>query len=503
MNVKQTLISKNGRAVLNHLKDLSQCDVQILVDLIQEDPLAGLLKDNDSGNNAFHLIFDRNLGREQIIVLLSVLLQGDSDAKGLRAKNADGYLPLHLYLRQWEVDAEIVDLLLLKYPDAAKMENGQGMIPLFTCVMRETSSAHICKSLCRCFPDGPATMNKTHSYPLHFAARRSKPNKEILKILLRRFPSAATAANDFGLLPLHIIASGDDLQATRMIYEANKDAINVCDRQGRTCLHIAVLSVGKDHASILAAEEEEFQLDRQRSSQRTPQDGGDHLHAHNNKEEDCYYESDVDISEGIADGLTISSRRKISDIVERQHGKSRALVRFLLDCWPAALVTPNNFFSTPVETVLEKTKPVRSKKKVVSVFGLYDDPPTARLLLLAHRQFAQRGILPPMKASHMEILRELNWLVRRDALLVSFAGSTIRSVHPATSSGSRTGKSGSVTGKKNLSAKHKDGKESAINSSGGGGGGDDGSASIRKNNLLARLRDIGLVEIVRLIILLI
>lgn len=496
-NVK-TLISKNGRAVLNHLKDLSQCDVKILVDLIHEDPLAGLLKDNDTGNNAFHLIFDSNLGKEHILVLLSALLQGDSDAKGLRAKNSDGYLPLHLYLRQWEVDTEVVDLLLLKYPDAAKTENGQGMIPLFTCVMRETSSAHICKSLCRCFPDGPATMNKTHSYPLHFAARRSKPNKEILKVLLRRYPSAATAANDFGLLPLHIIASGDDLQAARMIYEANKDAIKVCDRQGRTCLHIAVLSVGKDHASILAAEEEEFQLDRQRSSQRTPQDGGDHPHAHNNsssnnnnnKDEDYYYESDVDISEGIADGLTISSRRKISDIVERQHGKSRALVRFLVDCWPVALVTPNNFFSTPVETVLEKTKPVRSKKKVVSVFGLYDDPPTARLLLLAHCRFAQRGILPPMKTSHLEILRELNWLARRDALLVSFAGTTIRS------SSIRSGKSGSVAGKKELSTKHKDGKDNAMNNS--------GSASIiGKNNLLARFRDIGLVEIVRLIIVLV
>lgn len=491
-NVK-SLISKNGRAVINQLKDFSHLNVQILVDLIQEDPLAGLLKDNDTGNNAYHLILDQNLRKEQILILLKALLQGDSDAKGLKAKNADGYLPLHMYVRQWEVDAEIVDLLLLKYPDAAKKENGQGMIPLFTCVMRETSSAHICKSLCRYFPDGPATMNKTHSYPLHFAARRSKPNKEILKILLRRFPTAATVANDFGLLPLHIIASGDDLAATRMIYEANKDAIKVCDRQGRTCLHIAVLSVGKDHASILAAEEEEYQLDLQRSSQRTQQDGGGgHVHNSKEREEDCY-ESDVEISEGIANGLSISNRRRESDILERQHGKSRAVVRFLLDCWPTALVMPNNFFSTPVETVLEKTKPMRSKKKVVSVFGLYDDPPTARLLLLAHCRFAQLGSLPPMKASHLEILWELNWLARKDALLVSFAGTRSRPIGAGGSS--RGGKSGGTAGKKDSQTKHKDGKDSIINCG--------ASVPIGKNNLLARFRDIGLVEIVRLIILLI
>jgi hypothetical protein len=105
-------------------------------------------------------------------------------------------------------------------------------------------------------------------------------------------------------------------------------------------------------------------------------------------------------------------------------------VRFLIDAWPSALRTENNFNATPVDTVLEKTKAVRSKKKVVSVFGLYDDPPTARLLLLAHRKYsmvlstsASNSIqLGPLKLMHARVLRELNWVARKGAVFASLVG---------------------------------------------------------------------------------
>eukprot|EP00597_Dinobryon_sp_UTEXLB2267_P006825 CAMPEP_0170096152 /NCGR_PEP_ID=MMETSP0019_2-20121128/28397_1 /TAXON_ID=98059 /ORGANISM="Dinobryon sp., Strain UTEXLB2267" /LENGTH=344 /DNA_ID=CAMNT_0010318051 /DNA_START=244 /DNA_END=1276 /DNA_ORIENTATION=+ len=344
-------------------------------------------------------------------------------------------------------------------------------------------------------------MNKTHSYPLHFAARRSKPNKEILKILLRRYPYAARHVNDFGLLPLHIISTSDDvMEATRMIYEAYNDAIQICDRQGRTCLHIAVLAVGKDHTSILAAEEEEFQMQKDRERRQQQHEAEQTLQndskAHAN---DCY-DSDVD-------GVAGEERSKLasaasSALMERQQGKSRAVVRFLIDTWPPAMIATNNFLATPVETVLEKTKPVRNKRKVVSVFGLFDDPPTARLLLLSQSRIASTSIaisrwkIPPLCERHRQICRELNWTVRKDGLLVSLAAERFQKMLSLTSNSITNG---GMKGNKQIGIGVGSSSSSSSSSNNNKGQGD-GSMNhhwnnvmgITKNNLLARLRELGL-----------
>ena len=81
-----------------------------------------------------------------------------------------------------------------------------------------------------------------------------------------------------------------------------------------------------------------------------------------------------------------SNPNKQSELTEREGGASgRAVVRYLATAFPSALCMENNFQATPVDTMLERMKPVRSKNKVVSVYGLYNDPPTARMLLMAQR----------------------------------------------------------------------------------------------------------------------
>lgn len=71
---------------------------------------------------------------------------------------------------------------------------------------------------------------------------------------------------------------------------------------------------------------------------------------------------------------------------------------------------------------MEKTRSAQSKKKIVLVFGLYDDPPTSRLLLLFHQYYASKNILPRLKLKHINILKDLNWLARKDAIFVSLVG---------------------------------------------------------------------------------
>jgi hypothetical protein len=151
----------------------------------------------------------------------------------------------------------------------------------------------------------------------------------------------------------------------------------VRDRQGRTCLHLAVLHMGREHSGAVQLEEEEQRLQAQLEAAARDQDqpGGGRAAA-----EVDWGSDDSDTERATSRG----GKGQKSELIERDGG-SRGVIRFLVSAYPQALCLENNFHATPVETVLEKVKPQRTKNKIVSIYGLYDDPPTARLLLSAQR----------------------------------------------------------------------------------------------------------------------
>eukprot|EP01038_Epipyxis_sp_PR26KG_P012306 gene12306-16507_t len=374
--MSRVITSTHGKALLQELSDIKTAQPNVIMDYIMRDPAAGRMKVPETGDTSYHLLLNSGYNKDFILPILEALISFSPE--GLKIKNKNNALPLHISLTQYKIIPEVVMMLLQNYPQSASIPNDQGLIPLFLCVMRDDISADICRYLCKLHSAGPAAMNRTRSHPLHFAAKKRYPNHEVLKILLRRFPEAARHANDFGLLPLHCLCSiSDDVISAKMIYDAYPSAIKIIDRLGKTCLHLAVLAIGKDHSHAVTKEEEELLLEKQREE--------------SNQREGC---------------------------------KSRTLIRFLIEKNPQSLVAQNNFLSTPVQTVLEKTKPgIKSNKKIVAVFGLYDDPPTARLLLLSHRNYALSGLLPAMKSVNMnQSLKELNWLARKPALLLSLFG---------------------------------------------------------------------------------
>ena len=297
----------------------------------------------------------------------------------------------------------------------------------------------------------------------------------MLHTLLKRHPDAAKEKNDFGLLPLHVVAvSTDDVVAVEMVFNAHPDAVKVRpvgppgyksssgiqarahtrthaythththrhhhhhhhlrtqvpDRQGRTCLHLAVLAVGRDHEAAVSREEGHWCNDyspgtgteagtgaadagagagggASRGGGQTNSKGGKEATSTSSssaaaakakaKGDDDDSDSDDDEhEEAVATG---------NELLERDGSRSRRVIQFLIDKWPLALVTDNNFQATPVQTVLEKTKRVKIKSRKVMVFGLFDDPPSSRLLLTSHRFRAERRLLPPLRASHWEALR--------------------------------------------------------------------------------------------------
>lgn len=407
-NVLRSTHGKLLLAELKHTKIGHELQLEKILDYIKKDPIAGRLEDPETGNNSYHIVLESSFSENVQMQILEALVA--SCPEGLKKKNKLGSLPLHICISQYDLKLNIALFLLKSFPDAAKVKDGYGLIPLFILSMRDDAPTTLCKELCKAFKDGPCTLNNSKSYPLHFASKRVKPNTEVLKILIRRFPGAAAQVNDYGVLPLHCVcASTDDLESVKIIYDAYPEAIIAKDRQGRTPLHLAVLSVGRDHSNALMKEMDELKLIQQRLKNSSRSNLSELVTEQNSEDE---FEEDLNDED---------LNKHISELQERG-SKSREFIKFLIEACPQALVTENNFQAFPLDTVLEKTKPSKSTNKIVSVYGLYDDPPTARILMLAQKKYARLNRIPNLRLRYEKILRDLNWLARKDALLVSYFG---------------------------------------------------------------------------------
>ena len=249
-------------------------------------------------------------------------------------------------------------------------------------------------------------------------------------------------------------------------------------------------------------------------------------------------ENDSDYDEEESDEKE-KERNQLNEMNEREGSRSRRVIQFLIEKWPEALVTDNNFMATPVETVLEKARRIKSLSRRISVFGLFDDPPTARMLLNAQKYRAERRLLPGLRPRFMSTLRELNWLARRDAILLSSIGEKrtkgntdndgkIRTtVGGASSSIAKTKIKNKSDAKQILKDKEKEknknnqsnGKDKDSKNGESGGNEDNskyldseavgsvstvimvsGDEDIPKNNILARFRRRGYIDVVRLVI---
>lgn len=419
-----------------------------IIEMIEKDPLAILYKQPDTGDNAVHLLVGTGLPLQFILPILKAMIKISPES--LEKENLEQSLPLHSALRIPTVLPQVVLKLLEKFPQAATHPDNQGFIPLFLCVMREDSNENIVREICKAYKEGPMYLSQSNNYPLHFACKRFSPNKEVLKILLRRFPNAAQQVNKEGKLPLHLLSEmTDDLEAIKLVYDAYPEALEVRDNYGRIPLHLAVLAVGKDHSNAVDEEIKQMKEEIKRKKNLMADQGNSNKK--NKDEEELTPVNDDDDDDEDDDKI------KINEMLERE-GKSRKIIRFLVEKNYKTLVMKNNFDSTPVQTVLEKQKSSVSKYKIVKVYGLYDDPPTARLLLLLHsnyykkiqyqlqmieeqRKFSSLSLsndtetegnsssstlplasFPNLTVKQHSILKDLNWLIRKDSLILSYAG---------------------------------------------------------------------------------
>jgi ankyrin repeat protein len=392
-------VTKYSKILLEELKHGSRfIDVTTCQDCINKDPNAGLLTD-ELGNNAYHLLLGSDYSRDIVMILLPLLLS--RCPIGIQRVNRKNNLPLHLCLSQPVIIKEAAYLLLSAYPQACSMKNSDeegGWYPLFLTVMRDNSDFELSKTICKLCPDSVKQLNASGSLPIHFAVNRENPNIDILRMLVRRHREGCSVRNNHGLLPMHcLLMSSTNTEAFNILYDAYEEALSIPDRQGKTSLHLAVLTIGKNHFKATKELEEEL------SNLKIDEDV-------DKPKEDVA--SDSDDEDDTSEGTRC--------LQENNQSLSRDVIREIIKKLPSLLVTQNNFFVTPVETLLEKLKPTTTKKKQVKVYGLYDDPLSARILLISHQRYARFGIMSSPRPRHLGILKELNWESRKYAILASY-----------------------------------------------------------------------------------
>lgn len=161
-----------------------------------------------------------------------------------------------------------------------------------------------------------------------------------------------------------------------------------------------------------------------------------------------------------------------------------------------------------MESILEKSAQTVTKGRSVRVvrkYGLYHDPITARLLLGTHLALVRKGLTTVRGfAPYAPVLRDLNWMVRREALYASLQG-TVRGAKlfghevksrgvPGGGSGAGKGGDRGLRGRKAGRGKRGSGGSGGSSASGSGGTGSSayeyilGGKLVSPSNPLARLR---------------
>jgi len=167
-------------------------------------------------------------------------------------RNGEGDLPLHVACYKLAQDADLIALLINKWPQAVRDACPRTeALPLHLACKAQNPPASLAtlKLLVEAWPDAMCVQDEDGFLPLHYACPKVKMvtsdiedlQLEKIKLLVERKPECLQIPAYYGMLPLHW-ACFHPMSSTNIIcylvglYTA---AVFVCDMKGRLPLHLA------------------------------------------------------------------------------------------------------------------------------------------------------------------------------------------------------------------------------------------------------------------------
>lgn len=179
------------------------------------------------------------------------------DAEPLAASIEDsfGRLPLHVAVDREQPWMQTIKDLIRAYPEALNSRDGSGRLPLHIAVDRQEPFIDVVRYLVMSNKDTASARRGVGRLPIHYAVFAEHPSLEVIDCLLEAWPEGAMTTDVYGRLPLHYSVDKIEPQAAVImrLLEAYPDGASVQDSHNRLVLSIAAELSSKLNYKVLAA----------------------------------------------------------------------------------------------------------------------------------------------------------------------------------------------------------------------------------------------------------
>ena len=168
-----------------------------------------------------------------------------------RTCDRDGWSPLHYACWNNNLDPGIVRLLLEGWPESVNHRNNRGDLPLHILCetgggsVDETASLAVLELLLNAAPDSATTVASGGDLPIHIASMSGKPFL-FCKRLIDAYPESVRVRTGDGLLPIHGACFGGEIETVKYMIELYPESIDARSTRGNLPIHCAARS-DRDH----------------------------------------------------------------------------------------------------------------------------------------------------------------------------------------------------------------------------------------------------------------